>query len=96
MNVEKYLEIKEGLYDTIFKNIDDIEIDNAILRFYYIKFNPNNEPKFDKLIDILLEHITHYSLSVSKRYKNEDEAYKNKMYREGDISKKLCLTVTLN
>jgi hypothetical protein len=82
MNVEKYLEIKEDLYDTIFKNIDDIEIDNAILRFHYIQFNPSNEPKFDKLIDILLEHITHYSLSVSKRYKSNDEAYRSRMYRE--------------
>jgi hypothetical protein len=82
LEFEKYLEIKEGLYDTIFKNIDDIEIDNAILRFHYIQFNPNNEPKFDKLIDILLEHVTHYSLSVSKRCKSNDEAYKNKMYRD--------------
>ena len=82
MEVEKYLEIKEDLYDTIFKNIDDIEIDKATLRFHYVQFNPNNEPKFDKLIDILLEHVTHYSLSVSKRDKSNDETYKNKMYRE--------------
>jgi hypothetical protein len=82
MDLKEYIEIKEELYDNIFSQIDDDKVEQATLRFHYIKFNPNNEPKFNKLIEILIEHITHYSLSVSKRYKQNDEVYRNKMYRE--------------
>ncbi|SFV52726.1 bll2187; hypothetical protein [hydrothermal vent metagenome] len=82
MNIEEYLEIKEELYTNIFSNIDNETVNNAILRFHYIKFNPNNEPKFDKLIDTIINHITLYCYSISKRTENDYEAYKNRLYRE--------------
>jgi len=82
MDLKEYIEIKEDLYSNIFSQINNDKAEQAILRFHYIKFNQNNEPKFNKLVEILIEHITYYSLSVSKRNKQNDDAYKNKMYRE--------------
>jgi hypothetical protein len=85
IDVKEYLEIKENLYKNLFASIENEKVATAILRFHYIKFDPNNEPKFDLLVDTLIDHITQYALSVSKRYKKDDkdnESYRNKMYRE--------------
>ncbi len=82
IKVERYLEIKEEYYSNVFYSLDDKNVHNSILRFHYIKFNPNNEPKFNLLVDTIINHITLYCFSVSKRTESDYEAYKNKLYRE--------------
>lgn len=82
IDIKDYLEIKEEYYSNVFSNIDNKMVNKSILRFHYIKFNPNNEPKFDLLIETIVEHITYYCFSISKRTESDYEAYKNKLYRE--------------
>ncbi len=82
MEIKKYLEIKEKYYTNVFSNINNKMIHNSILRFHYIKFNQNNKPKFDLLVETIINHITLYCFSISKRTESNYEAYKNKLYRE--------------
>ena len=91
-DLEQYLEINRDLYEQVFSKIDDDYFRTVTLRYQYIKFNPTQEPKFDKLIEILSEHITHYCFSVSKR-ENKSESEKNRLYREArDLFRKLSKT----
>ena len=88
-DLKQYLEINRNLYEQVFSNINDDCFKTVTLRYQYIKFNPSKEPKFDKLINILSEHITQYCFSVSKRA-NKSESERNRLYREArDLFRRL-------
>ncbi len=89
--LKDYLQISRELYDKIFDKIDHNQRINGMnvnLRFKYLKFNPQGEPKLDLLLNTLLNHITHYCCSAqkqannSKATKTEQDAIQNELYRE--------------
>lgn len=68
--LEKYIIGSEKYYDMVFDNVEHTNIVNGVevdLHFKYLKFDPNGNPKIDKLIDILFAYFTHYCFSSKKR-----------------------------
>ena len=91
IEIEKYLSTSKKLYSNIFDKIEHIHTINGVdvnLRFKYIQFDPNGEPKIQLLIDTLVSYFTHYCFSAQKRKIDPDmpsieqERLRNKLQTE--------------
>ncbi|BBO66290.1 hypothetical protein DSCA_02200 [Desulfosarcina alkanivorans] len=83
--LSKYLEVAREKYDACMSRMDlPIQIDgeNAVARFKYVKFDKNGQPKFKDLAECLADHITQYCFSVRRRQRAMSEADRNRLYRE--------------
>ncbi|MBK2266886.1 DUF1837 domain-containing protein [Francisella philomiragia] len=74
-------------YEKIFNKVDHDNVINNVnvnLRFKFIKFDPNGNPKIDLLIDTLFDYFTHYCFDSEKRGLNRvvTEKERNNINRE--------------
>jgi len=85
------IEVSPENYQNIFKKIEhtcSIKGVDVNLRFKYIQFDPNGEPKIQLLIDTLVSYFTHYCFSAQKRNidnslpPSEQERQRNKLQIE--------------
>ncbi len=89
--VEELLSVAKKKYSDIFGKIEHTHTINGVdvnLRFKYIQFDPNGEPKIRLLIDTLVGYFTHYCFSAQKRNidpdlpQSEQDWLKNKLQTE--------------
>lgn len=69
-SLEEYIQGSKKYYDYVFNKVEHANVINGVnvdLHFKYLKFDPNNNPKIDKLIEILFAYFTHYCFSSRKR-----------------------------
>ena len=85
------IEISKDNYLKIFNKINHTNNINGVdvnLRFKYIQFDPNGEPKIQLLVDTLVSYFTHYCFSAQKRNidpdlpSTEQERLRNKLQTE--------------
>lgn len=68
-SLDGYLEVQRKHYDACIESIDHaLEIDgfDATLRFKYLRFDGNGQPKFDTLAQILSNYLSYYCFSIKK------------------------------
>ena len=66
-SLDEYIEVQRKHYDACIDSIQhDLQIEgfDATLRFKYLKFDGNNQPKFDTLAKILANYLLYYSCSM--------------------------------
>lgn len=84
--LEEYISACKDNYNACISSLEhSYVVDEGIeatLRFHYIKFDGNNEPKFKSLVEVLLDHITCFCFSAQKRSDAKTEQQKNRLYRE--------------
>jgi hypothetical protein len=70
INLDEYIQGSKKYYDYVFDKVEHSNVINGVdvdLHFKYLKFDPNGNPKIDKLIEILFMYFTHYCFSSQKR-----------------------------
>lgn len=87
MTLNDYIEVSKEDYKTLFNKVEHSNSINGVdvnLRFKYIQFDPNGDPKIDLLIKKLFSYFTHYCFSAQKRKKNQlpTEQEQNELFRE--------------
>lgn len=89
--VEELLSVANKQYSDIFGKIEHTHTINGVdvnLRFKYIQFDPNGDPKISLLVDTLVSYFTHYCFSAQKRNidsdlpSTEQERLRNKLQTE--------------
>lgn len=87
MTQSDYIEVSKEDYKTLFDKIEHTNKINGVdvnLRFKYIQFDPNGDPKIELLIKKLFSYFTHYCFSAQKRKMNQSptEQEQNELFRE--------------
>ncbi len=82
------IEVSRESYEKIFNKIEHTHTVNGVdvnLRFKYIQFDPNGEPKIQLLIDTLINYFTHYCFSAQKRNIENDLSPSEQEWRRNKL-----------